>query len=248
MDGTYPRFDKSPGRPFVRVQHSGGLSYAVLPLPWPLSFMATGGPSPYEAGSNAPVEIVLDNRAPPSRAIRAVLREPQFVALLGYLGVGMMPEAASALGGKIDDHITRLIREKIDNPLAAAGAAYVGIATTGDAAIRQQWAPWLRNLMNWFEDLPDGAILYAADLIERSRTPDDLEEAKVALKIAYGRGLPLYSVGFRYLLRGLQLFSDDESGRYYDPVMLEMYRDVAAKAALVDPSQPFTVITFPDVR
>lgn len=240
----FPRFRARSSRPVVRVLHQGGISVVVVPGPWTLRTAA----GDRIGDATAKIDIVLDFGALPSRAVRVVLHEPEFVALLGYLGAGRMSEAAASLGASIDAHVTRLIREKIDNPLAAAGAAYVGLATTGDEALRELWAPWLRNLMNWFEDLPDGAILFAKDRIERGRTPEDLNEAKAALKVAFHRGLPVYSAGFRHLLSGLQLFSDDEDDPHFDPEMLDMYSQVAEKAALADPTQPFTVLTFRDLN
>jgi hypothetical protein len=100
--------------------------------------------------------------------------------------------------------------------------------------------------MNWFPDLPDGAVLYARDLIERGRSIDDLLKAKEALKVAYERGLPLYVAGFRHLLDGLQLFADPDDGDLFDPQAKSMRARVARVAARVDPTQPFTVLTEPD--
>jgi hypothetical protein len=239
---SYPR-DRggTKRRPMVSLDGPGGRVIALLPLPW-TRFL--GGNDDISV-----VDLLLDLKREAGRAVRVTLREPEFMALLSYLGAGRMTEAAVSLGGpSLDAHVTRLIRDKIDNPLAAAGAAYVGLATTGDEAVRQEWSPWLRNLMDWFPDLPDGAILYARDRIERGRSLGDLLEAREALKVAYRRGLPLYVAGFQHLLSGLQLFADPEDTDLFDPEVRDMRRWVAQMAAKVDPTQPFTVITDPDFR
>jgi hypothetical protein len=194
----------------------------------------------------ASVDLLVDRAAEPKRAIRMTLREPEFVALLGYLGAGRLTEAVAALGGpSLDAHVTRLIRHKIGNPLAAAGAAYVGLATSGDEAARALWGPWLHNLMEWFPDLPDGAVLFARYMIDRGRSKADLMAAKRALKTAYRRGVPLYAVGLPHLLNGLQLFSDPGDDALFDAEAKRMRDQVADIAALVDMTQPFTVLTIP---
>lgn len=230
------------------VQSANVRAVVLLPLPWAYKLPESLALSVPEAARYqehfAAADLLFDHATDARRAIRMTLREPEFVALLSYLGAGRFWEATAALGGPcLDDHVTQLIHDKIENPLAAAGAAYVGLATSGDETAREKWAPWLRNLMDWFPDLPDGAVLFARDRIDRGRTAADLMQAKEALKTAYRRGIPLYVAGLQNLLNGLQLFSDPEADDLFDTEAKGMREQVATVAALVDATQPFTVLT-----
>ena len=48
---------------------------------------------------------------------------------------------------------------KSDNPFAAAAGAYVLISTQ-EGPDKQTWHSWVKNLMDWYPWLPDGAIQY----------------------------------------------------------------------------------------
>ena len=65
----------------------------------------------------------------------------------------------------------------------------------------------------------------------------DIEEARDALFKAYGRGLPFFSAGVRWLLNGLTIFADDD-----DTEAREMAKRVHRVSLRTDMSQPFTVI------
>lgn len=237
-------FGENP-RAMAVVTAADSLSIALLPLPWGPANLTTAPPF---AGppSLVSIDVLYDHAAPPERAVRLVLQEPEFLALLSYLGAGRLGQATYALaGGTLDDHVTRLLAGKVDNPMAAAGAAYVGLATSGDEDKRRLWSPWLRNMMDWFPELPDGAILYGRDRLERCQSAADLEDAKAAFKTAFNRGVPHYVAGLQSLLNGLQVFSDPEASDLFDPEAKTMWDAVSVVTGLADPTQPFTVLTMP---
>jgi hypothetical protein len=109
-DRSYPPdLGRRRERPVVWFDLPGARVTAPLPLPW--------APTLDAAGNLAAVDLLVDLERETSRAVRVTLREPEFMALLSYLGAGRMTEAAASLGGpSLDVHVTRLIREKIDNP------------------------------------------------------------------------------------------------------------------------------------
>lgn len=225
---------------FACVQYGNTVTVVVLPVPWKIPGV-NGTPD-----KQGVVDLLLSKTARPDRAVRVAIQEPRFVALLSYLGEGRLSEAAAALGEDLDDQITVLLQDKLGNPFAAAGAAYVGLATTSDPERRQRWSPWLENLMEWFPTLPDGAILCARDRLDRARSRADLDRACIALKQAYRRGIPQYSAGFQHLLNGFQVFADPDAEDLFDDEAKIMRDHVSALAMLVDPTQAFTVLTFPD--
>ena len=82
---------------------------------------------------------------------------------------------------------------KMSNPLAAAAGGYVLLATE-QGTEPNDWHRWIENLCNWFEWLPDGAILHASLKLRHQYSDGDLDEARRMLIEAYRRGLPFYSV------------------------------------------------------
>lgn len=196
---------------------------------------------------DAPVEIQLlyDESISNNRSLRMSLVDAERSALLGYLGSSQMGEATTAFGADgLGEEILREMKYKRRNPLAAAAAAYVGLGFRVGDERRDSWSPWLRNLMNWFPAVPDGAILYARDRIDRAESNKDLRVALRALMRAYHRGPPYFSVGVRQLLACLDYFaSDPESSGVKAGTFEAMRRHTASFALLTDPSQAFTVLT-----
>ncbi|MBJ7410394.1 MAG: hypothetical protein JHD15_08525 [Phenylobacterium sp.] len=211
---------------------------ALLPSPW---LYHETEEAPAQAGA---IDIVFDQDAPSESALKVAVHEPRFTALLGYLGAGRLGEAAHALGDDIGGEITKLLQGKLENPFAAAGAAYVGLTAVRDRKLRERWAPWLTNLEMWFPWLPDGAILQARDRLDRAETLAHLDEAREGFKRAFQRGVPLYSAGLQHLLDGLRTFSEPTSSTF-DPEAADMAHQVAEVASRVDPTQPFTVLALP---
>ena len=79
--------------------------------------------------------------------------------------------------GNRDIRKARLL--KIENPMAAVAAALVAVAT---GRLTQLEIPeqWLRNLSNWFPQLPDGPVILARHLMSRGEA--GRAEAKAQLE------------------------------------------------------------------
>jgi hypothetical protein len=96
--------------------------------------------------------------------------------------------------------LRRVIENKIDSPLGATVAALVLLR-----ANRLDRLPlaWLRNLANWFVELPDGPILYAERrLREKQKNKKGrsiaFKEAADILLLVTDRGIPRTSEAFEY--------------------------------------------------
>ena len=109
----------------------------------------------------------------------------------------------------------RLLYDKVDDPLAAAVGGYF-LLRQGKL---QQLHNWPRNLSNWFPWLPDGAVIYARQLLLMARDQHPANGAAEAQKLlleACRRGLPVYTEGLRLLRDGLLRFRGpgrDEAGK-----------------------------------
>jgi hypothetical protein len=91
--------------------------------------------------------------------------------------------------------LEKMVREKLESPLASTVAALVLLRANRLDLLRG----WLRNLANWFEELPDGAVLWAEQVM---RQAEDRARA-VSTAVEYlglldERGLPFTSEAFSY--------------------------------------------------
>jgi hypothetical protein len=124
---------------------------------------------------------------------------------------------------------------KMISPLAAAAGGYVLLATetTNEPS---DWHRWVGNLHAWFDWLPDGAILYGRLRLRHRRSDQDVAAASDALKTAFNRGLPYYSLGLQWLVEGLSMLAsrDKDAAR-----MLDQVRAVSWQ---VNPRQTFTTL------
>ena len=166
------------------------------------------------------------------------VRDNQVGGLLAYLGNNRLGDAATVVRSAADEGlIEELIAEKGENPLAACGAAYVGLATLLGRKDRPRWTRWLVNLANRYDWMPDGAIVQGAYLLQFAKDRADLDAALAAFKTAYRRGLPYYAAGVPQLLNGLFSFIEK------DKEAKAMHEKVSRVALCVDPNQQFTVVT-----
>ncbi len=229
-----------PSRLMMRTEGEDGIDLAFLPAPW---LDREGVPVEFE--------LLYDLTRSDGYPLRVSVIDSDRAALLSYLGASRMVEAAVAFDAsptKYRDFEGQVMVEmemKRNNPLAAAAAAYVGLVFPPGDVRRDRWSPWLVNLMNWFPGIPDGAILYARDRIDRAKTDQDLKMALEALVTAFQRGPPYFSAGMRHLLEGLSLFVEtaDRYGYSKQDIAL-LHAHVSGIALMTDPSQAFTVLTF----
>ncbi|WP_437971119.1 hypothetical protein WMF04_18315 [Sorangium sp. So ce260] len=205
----------------VRVDHKDATLLLVGPGDW--------------GHGRAPVRLLLalahaDHVDADELSFRAsvTVRDP-ILATLGYVGIGDIPSARVA-----SDIVVARARSafysKKQNPHLAAAAAYVLLRLR----LIEPFDEWFDNLMNWFPELPDGAVAAAwkAWLLR-----GDEAGAREALKTAAGRGLPLYTTGVSLLIEGLSLLCPEWEG-------LAAWKRVRR---FIDPSAIFTTLRIPRV-
>ncbi len=208
-------------RCFAVVPRRSSVELVSLPIPWKV----------VETEREADIEVAIQEPAEPGGfCSSAVARDEELGTLLGYLSSGALPTAR-----QMAETAKGMLYDKFVNPFAAAAGAYALVGTALQA-IDKEWHGWVRNLMNSFPYIPDGAIQWGQLKIRMRRSPDDILEAKNAFKTAYKRGLPFYSMGMRWLLDGLESASRD------DPEAEEMLRNVRRLAWRTHYQQAFTII------
>lgn len=211
------------------VATNDSVELASLPLPWidPITF------EPSE------IELAIDkSKTQPSRT-SVTLHDPVYFGLLSYLKAGARAIAAQVArtGPAGENMLVDILRSKFANPLAAAAATYA-LLSAKDLREEQHWDSWIDNLANYFDDVPDGAILAGRFAIASGRR--SREGAKRDFLRGFERGLPFYSLGLTWLLEGLRQFSDPEEDK--DCIAAaELVRQVALRS---DVAQVFTVLRF----
>jgi hypothetical protein len=212
-------------RHFVVVTQPQRLELLSLPIPW----------AQIRSGRQAVVEIIVQQTALPSEFVSSIgVRDEQLAVLLGFLSTGAL-NAVQEIAESAKD----LLYGKMQNVLAAAAGAYAMVGTATDTQDRE-WHQWVRNLAQWFPQIPDGAIQLAQLLLRLRRSTADVTEAMSLLKQAYSRGLPYYTLGVRWLLEGLE-----RVGRL-DPEAAQMSKAVRAVASRIHPQSPFTIVRLGD--
>ena len=208
-------------RYFAAVPRPHAVELVSLPIPWIVVM----------SGREADIELVLQEPTDPTGfCSSAVARDEELGTLLGYLSSGALPTAR-----QMAETAKGMLFEKVANPFAAAAGAYALVGTALQATDRE-WHEWVRNLMNNFPHIPDGAIQWGQLKIRMRRSSEDIDEAKNAFKTAYKRGLPFFSMGMRWLLDGLEAVSHGDSE------IEEMMKNVRRLAWRTHFQQPFTII------
>ncbi len=198
----------------------------TLPLPWT---------DPDQ--NDVVVEMMVSERQHPSGSSVAVtVRDRRLGPALAYLANGSFT-GARAMFSSVED----LLFGKVMNQLAAAAGGYVMVGASAADDGAERWHGWIENLSSWFSWLPDGAILLATLRLRQARTQTDLDTARETLLEAWDRGLPVYTLGLRWLIDGLQQFEFDDDGDVDAEIQqrLDLVRRVAWSA---DMRQPFLVL------
>lgn len=213
--------DANTSRHFALVPHLRWVELIALPMPWNV----------IRSGREASIEIVTRQVYEENDfCASATARDEDLGPLLGYLSSGLLPTVRDLAETARD-----MLFRKWENPYAACAGGYA-LVGTARAAEDREWHDWIRTLMNRFPDIPDGAIQWAQLRLKTRRTQADIEEARTALKLAYRRGLPFYSMGIRLLTEGLEWLSRD------DPEAAEMMKNVRRVAWRTNFQQPFTIL------
>lgn len=216
-------------RPVAIIATNDSVELASLPLPW-IDQMTL---EPSE------IELAIDKSKAQLSRTSVTLQDPVYFGLLSYLKSGARAVAAQVArtGPAGENMLVDILRSKFANPLAAAAATYA-LLSAKDLREEQHWHSWIDNLANYFEDIPDGAILAGRFAIASGRR--SREDAKRDFLRGFERGLPFYSLGLTWLLEGLRQFSDPEEDK--DCIAAaDLVRQVALRS---DVEQVFTVLRF----
>lgn len=199
-----------------------------IPLPW--------------SGVNEPASVdVLVDSTDGNVGVHSsiIVRDAVLGGLLAYLGRGRLSNARPLVDSlESENLIENTIQGKVQNPLAACAAAYVGLSMF-DPGEAERWDSWLPNIMYWFPHIPDGAILHARRMLLRPGSAAETEAVLNALKEAYRRGIPYFTAGVLGLRDSLLMFRDKDSE------VKQMLQNVSSVATRLDIGQAFTVLTFP---
>jgi hypothetical protein len=118
----------------------------------------------------------------------------QAAALWDEYRAGNVREVAH--GALMVGHLESLLRSKMMSPLAATVAGLI-LLRAGEYGRMHDWP---RNLAEWFPDRPDGAVIWAEQLLRSGGgTPNSVAEAGKYARMAAERGLPATSEAVGYL-------------------------------------------------
>ncbi|MGA1867758.1 MAG: hypothetical protein ACMUJM_04340 [bacterium] len=161
--------------------------------------------------------------------------DPIIMGVMGYMSIGAGYQASQLL---INKKAMEMLYEKIMNPYAASAGGYLLMLSDEQKSYSEKsasWRNWIKNLDQWFDWLPDGAILHSA--LYFNLGDGEYEEARDALYRAYKRGLPFYTVGLKFMLEGMRYFANRGEGE------AEKYlHNLKVLARRADPSKLFLSI------
>jgi hypothetical protein len=215
---TYP-----PWRNFMVVRSSTGIEVATLPLAWERI-----APTP---PWNVEVLVFKEARAD-TFVTRTSVVDESTSAMMGFMTRGRLDHARPFV-----EWARHMLFAKIFNPLGAAAGGYVLLANAS-AVAGSEWEGWTENLMQWFEWLPDGAILNGIRRLRTGRNDADFREAQRILLEGFSRGPPFFSMGVLLLQEGLMQLANE----WGEPRVKQALATVNRTAAYLDTSQPFTTL------
>lgn len=227
LDGAVEKqyFDFYPGikieRAYLLHQSSHGSTVTCLPTPW------------MNHGEEMEIALLLNkNSCDEKLEYSLTVGEPLINNALGYINAGAFNQATKLFNAQIAE---RMLFKKLSGPFTAVIGGYLMILGRNMnfyRAHRDKWLKWVGNLDNWFDWLPDGAVLNSSLYFVLGE--GDKIKAHEALMRAYDRGLPYYTFGLKLMLDGMRFFAND--GSREAQFKLEKLKRVADRA---DPSQPF---------
>jgi hypothetical protein len=193
-----------------------------LPIPW----------FNLKTEEELPVEVLVQQKDDGDIAASFSIPDMDLCTALGYMARGSLRAAAQLVD---QAQAVDMLFQKFTNPLGAAGGAYILLGTER-LNERRPWHDWVKNVMNFFPWLPDGAIQYAWLQLQQSPSPENRARAREALFTAYNRGIPYYTLGLQWMIDGLTLLGED------DEEAQRMLRAVQQISWRSDTSQTFTSI------
>jgi hypothetical protein len=206
-------------RLYMTLSSTDSLRLITLPIPWPQLDQNGEAVSEIMVPARGSEGVIDSNLAITDRKVGSAL---------GYLTAGDLTTASKLFG-----QAREMLYGKVTHPFGAVVGGYVMLKTSRAPG---PWVNWVKNLMNWFDWLPDGAIQFAWLKIEYQQNDDDLQQAHDALLLAIDRGLPVCSLGIAKLMELLRLFAED------DPLCAEHLQLIQPVAWRTDMGAPFTMI------
>ncbi|MCP3100769.1 hypothetical protein LZ198_18015 [Myxococcus sp. K15C18031901] len=224
------------------------------------------------SSADARIEFVVNLS---TQTVSAMVADPIFGPILGYLTSGQLEKAAHTLRTAVP--FSRLERDEHD-PFAAAISALVLARTmlSGNSEHEAKWYEWLRFLdkdaphilelikshlpkvqvewrswvhllTTWTPNIPDTAILegWLRLTDESTDTDEEAAEALACFLQAFQRGVPYFSVSLRMLLDGLLHFDPGALSQDQREPYRHALRTVRQWATWVDPREPFTTLRIP---
>lgn len=157
------------------------------------------------------------------------VRDRKMATMLAFLSNGDLSTAT-----QLAEHSSLMLFEKNADPVAAVAGGYALVGSVVDNS-PQPWHAWIENLMRRFK-MPDGAIQYGTMRLRLRTSRSDVTAAAEAFKLAYRQGLPIFGLGMRWLLDGLEQTAliDDEAN--------EMAAAVRRLSFRLHPQSPFTML------
>lgn len=217
-------YDQTPfQRQWIHVEGFGERSLLSVPSPW------------FPDGGCGGITVVARFFEEDRGFAQLVIDDPDMAALLGYMTDDRLHRAAI-----MADHAQDRLFGKRLRPLAACCGGYVLLATRlYDEKADQHWRSWITNLNNWFEWMPDGAILEGFMRLNGPRDVRDFDRAAECFDTAVRRGIPFVTLGLPWLLSGLRSLASTH------PAFGDAIRLVEPVARLSDTSRPFTTLRLP---
>ena len=131
----------------------------------------------------------------------------------------------------------KLLQEKIVDPIGACVGAYT-LLFLGEL---DRLHDWTQNLFDWFTWLPDGVAILAE---HQAQQGNHLTALNTLLQLGE-RGLPIFTVGFSYVLDRLRGYVRAESENIPARVLL---KQLQSYAVYTDFTKPFVTFTGTDPR
>lgn len=153
---------------------------------------------------------------------------PNAEAIMDFMRIGKLNPVKAMLEPD-GDLAFRLLKDKIEDPIAATAAAYF--------LLRQRdWArlpvAWLENLTRWNPDIPDTGLIYAMTRIGRGvPMPEAVELATTTLSKISDAGIPLFAEAATLLGDLLAL-----SERSEEPLDLDLVKKLRTMIASARPA------------
>lgn len=142
-----------------------------------------------------PVRVALTRNAAQtgdSLEVTVGRSHPDNELIMSYLTRGAVAQAHRL--GEAWNAAELMLYEKKQDPVSAAAGAYLLLKSRR----LQERRDWVKNLVNWFPHMADGAIVSAALALQSA----DAKEAEIRamLNVAVDRGLPIFAMGAAVLV------------------------------------------------